>query len=52
MATVEIHVSRLRAKLGPELRLETVRRLGYRLRAPEGLREDAVPAAAAGSERF
>ncbi len=33
MRTVDIHVSRLRAKLGTELPLFTVRRVGYKLRA-------------------
>ena len=37
-ATIEIHVSRLRAKLGPALLLETVRGWGYRLKSPEPLR--------------
>jgi DNA-binding winged helix-turn-helix (wHTH) protein len=32
--TVDIHVRRLRAKLGDALRLETLRRWGYRLRPP------------------
>lgn len=32
--TLEVHVSRLRAKFGPALRLETIRRLGYRLKPP------------------
>jgi DNA-binding winged helix-turn-helix (wHTH) protein len=32
--TVDIHVRRLRAKLGPGLELETVRGWGYRLRMP------------------
>ncbi len=33
--TVDIHVRRLRAKLGPALELQTVRGWGYRLRAPD-----------------
>ena len=45
-ATIEIHVSRLRAKLGAALRLETVRGWGYRLRPP-----DAVTPSAALPER-
>jgi two-component system alkaline phosphatase synthesis response regulator PhoP len=32
--TLEVHVSRLRAKFGPALRLETIRRCGYRLKPP------------------
>jgi DNA-binding winged helix-turn-helix (wHTH) protein len=39
--TVDIHVRRLRAKLGPALELETVRGWGYRLRMPAA--EDASP---------
>lgn len=35
--TVDIHVRRLRAKLGDALPLETLRGSGYKLRAPEGL---------------
>lgn len=35
--TVDIHVRRLRAKLGDALPLETVRGAGYKLRAPAGL---------------
>jgi len=34
--TVDIHVRRLRAKLGAALRLDTLRGWGYRLAAPEG----------------
>ena len=34
--TVDIHVRRLRAKLGSELPLETLRGSGYKLRAPAG----------------
>jgi DNA-binding winged helix-turn-helix (wHTH) protein len=34
--TVDIHVRRLRAKLGETLPLETLRGAGYKLRAPEG----------------
>lgn len=34
--TVDIHVRRLRAKLGDALPLETLRGSGYKLRAPEG----------------
>ena len=35
--TVDMHVQRLRAKLGPELELiETIRGFGYRLRAVNG----------------
>jgi len=34
--TVDIHVRRLRAKLGDALPLETMRGSGYKLRAPEG----------------
>lgn len=34
--TVDIHVRRLRAKLGEHLPLETLRGAGYKLRAPEG----------------
>jgi len=34
--TVDIHVRRLRAKLGETLPLETLRGSGYKLRAPEG----------------
>jgi DNA-binding winged helix-turn-helix (wHTH) protein len=34
--TVDIHVRRLRAKLGDGLPLETMRGAGYKLRAPEG----------------
>lgn len=33
--TVDIHVSRLRRKLGQELPLVTLRRVGYRLDAPD-----------------
>jgi DNA-binding response OmpR family regulator len=33
--TVDIHVRRLRAKLGPALPLETLRGSGYKLRSPE-----------------
>jgi hypothetical protein len=33
--TVDIHVRRLRAKLGDALPLETLRGSGYKLRAPE-----------------
>lgn len=36
--TVDIHVRRLRAKLGDALPLETLRGAGYKLRAPEGTR--------------
>ena len=32
--TVDIHVRRLRAKLGEEFPLETLRGAGYKLRAP------------------
>jgi DNA-binding winged helix-turn-helix (wHTH) protein len=39
--TVDIHVRRLRAKLGPELELETVRGWGYRLRMPSA--EEPTP---------
>ncbi|MBE7482537.1 MAG: response regulator transcription factor [Polyangiaceae bacterium] len=35
--TVDIHVRRLRAKLGEALPLETLRGSGYKLRAPEGV---------------
>lgn len=35
--TVDIHVRRLRAKLGDALPLETLRGSGYKLRAPEGV---------------
>jgi DNA-binding response OmpR family regulator len=38
--TVDIHVRRLRAKLGPALPLETLRGSGYKLRSPET--EDAA----------
>jgi DNA-binding response OmpR family regulator len=38
--TVDIHVRRLRAKLGDALRLETVRGAGYKLRAPSDLPSD------------
>lgn len=34
--TIDIHVRRLRAKLGPELDIVTFRRSGYRLGAPSG----------------
>ena len=35
--TVDIHVRRLRAKLGPgSAMIETVRHVGYKLRAPAG----------------
>jgi hypothetical protein len=34
--TVDIHVRRLRAKLGDALPLDTVRGVGYKLRAPDG----------------
>jgi DNA-binding response OmpR family regulator len=34
--TVDIHVRRLRAKLGDGLPLETMRGAGYKLRAPRG----------------
>lgn len=34
--TVDIHVSRLRRKLGEQLPLVTLRRAGYRLEAPSG----------------
>jgi DNA-binding response OmpR family regulator len=34
--TVDIHVRRLRAKLGDALPLETLRGSGYKLRTPEG----------------
>jgi hypothetical protein len=37
---VDIHVRRLRAKLGPALPLETLRGSGYKLRSPET--EDAA----------
>ena len=33
--TVDIHVRRLRAKLGEALPLETLRGTGYKLRAPD-----------------
>jgi DNA-binding response OmpR family regulator len=36
--TVDIHVRRLRAKLGEALPLETLRGAGYKLRVPEGTR--------------
>jgi transcriptional regulator len=36
--TVDIHVRRLRAKLGDALPLETLRGAGYKLRVPEGTR--------------
>jgi DNA-binding response OmpR family regulator len=39
--TVDIHVRRLRAKLGPALPLETLRGSGYKLRSPE--MDDAGP---------
>ena len=35
--TVDIHVRRLRAKLGDDLPLETLRGAGYKLRAPTEL---------------
>ncbi len=35
--TVDIHVRRLRAKLGEALPLDTLRGSGYKLRAPEGI---------------
>jgi DNA-binding response OmpR family regulator len=41
--TVDIHVRRLRAKLGEALPLETLRGSGYKLRAPDGV--EAVPGA-------
>ncbi len=40
--TVDIHVRRLRAKLGPTLPLETLRGSGYILRAPEHEGESAA----------
>lgn len=39
--TIQIHISRLRAKLGAALHLETVRGWGYRLRLPEPPRESS-----------
>jgi DNA-binding response OmpR family regulator len=39
--TVDIHVRRLRAKLGDALPLETLRGAGYKLRAPSGLEGEA-----------
>jgi DNA-binding winged helix-turn-helix (wHTH) protein len=41
--TVDIHVRRLRAKLGETLPLETLRGAGYKLRAPEGTTPAPVP---------
>ena len=38
--TVDIHVRRLRAKLGDALPLETLRGSGYKLRAPDGKHEE------------
>jgi DNA-binding winged helix-turn-helix (wHTH) protein len=38
--TVDIHVRRLRAKLGHALPLDTLRGSGYKLRAPEGEHEE------------
>lgn len=38
--TVDIHVRRLRAKLGDHLPLETLRGSGYKLRAPESAGDD------------
>ena len=36
--TIDIHVRRLRAKLGPDLDLLTFRGSGYRLGAPRGVK--------------
>lgn len=52
--TVDIHVRRLRAKLGDALPLETMRGAGYKLRAPQEARDgeaSAGPAAPEGSRR-
>lgn len=43
--TVDIHVRRLRAKLGNQLPLETLRGSGYKLRAPDIPPEDETPPA-------
>lgn len=40
--TVDIHVRRLRAKLGDQLPLETLRGSGYKLRAPDVPDDDAA----------
>lgn len=41
--TVDIHVRRLRAKLGEALPLETLRGAGYKLRAPDQLPDEDSP---------
>jgi DNA-binding response OmpR family regulator len=41
--TVDIHVRRLRAKLGDALPLETLRGAGYKLRAPSEARDGEAP---------
>ena len=49
--TVDIHVRRLRAKLGAALPLSTLRGAGYKLSTPDGLAAEARAAAPAPSER-
>jgi DNA-binding response OmpR family regulator len=44
--TVDIHVRRLRAKLGEAFPLETLRGSGYKLRAPGSVEADSVPPSA------
>jgi len=48
--TVDIHVRRLRAKLGDALPLETLRGSGYKLRMPEADGEEGADADADGAE--
>ena len=50
--TVDIHVRRLRAKLGDALPIETVRGAGYRLRNPGMEPSDAVELAASTEAQF
>jgi DNA-binding winged helix-turn-helix (wHTH) protein len=49
--TVDIHVRRLRAKLGETLPLETLRGAGYKLRAPEGTTPSPKRAPGEGAKR-
>ncbi len=46
--TVDIHVRRLRAKLGEELPLQTLRGAGYKLVAPEPAGREKVPSSSRG----
>jgi DNA-binding response OmpR family regulator len=47
--TVDVHIRRLRSKLGHELQIDTVRSGGYRLRAAGGARDARAGAAAPAS---